>query len=252
MQSRLAEINTRLLPGISLHEPMAGTMKIASDLGFDALVYDYSPVPFDQQGELIIPSAMVCNTPKDWLELWCDEGYYHIDPVQQVALERTSSFIWSYQAEAETVLRQAMGQQHAPVTSYLQQHQLAHGMTVPIHLPGGGFASLTGLRSGSTQAALGDLQHVSGQFTLLAHALQEHLYPQLRKSLRGYPVQLTPRERECLKWAAEGMTAAEIAARLQRSVATINLHLTSAMHKLGAKNRVQAVVRAVHYRLLDN
>jgi LuxR family transcriptional regulator len=48
------------------------------------------------------------------------------------------------------------------------------------------------------------------------------------------------------------MTSGEIAERLQRSQATINLHLTSAMHKLGARNRVQAVVRAVHYRLLGN
>lgn len=252
MQSRLAEVNSRLLLGNTLYERMAGTMEVASGLGFDALVYDYSPVPFDQQGELIIPSAMVCNTPKDWLELWCDEGYYHIDPVQQVALDSISPFIWSYRPEAETVLRQAMGQQHAPVSSYLQHHQMSHGMTVPIHLPGGGFASLTGLRSGSTQVALHDLQQVLRDFTLLSHALQEHLYPPLSKSIRSYPVQLTKRERECLKWAAEGMTSGEIAERLQRSVATINLHLTSAMHKLGAKNRVQAVVRAVHYRLLEN
>ena len=100
--------------------------------------------------------------------------------------------------------------------------------------------------------ALHDLQQVLRDFTLLSHALQEHLYPPLSKSIRSYPVQLTKRERECLKWAAEGMTSGEIAERLQRSVATINLHLTSAMHKLGAKNRVQAVVRAVHYRLLEN
>ncbi|RBL67441.1 LuxR family transcriptional regulator, partial [Pseudomonas sp. MWU13-2625] len=72
------------------------------------------------------------------------------------------------------------------------------------------------------------------------------------KCVRSYPVDLTRRERECLKWAAEGMTSGEIAERLQRSQATINLHLTSAMHKLGARNRVQAVVRAVHYRLLGN
>ncbi|WP_025129150.1 LuxR family transcriptional regulator [Pseudomonas sp. PH1b] len=252
MQSRLADVNAQLILGNTVHERMTGTMALASELGFDALVYDYSPVPFDHEGELIIPSAMVCNTPRDWLELWCDEGYYHIDPVQQVALDSTSPFIWSYKPKAPTVLRQVMGQQHDPVSSYLQHHQMAHGMTVPIHLPRGGFASLTGLRSGSTRVALGDLQQALSHFTLLSHALQEHLYPQLSKSLRGYPVHLTRRERECLKWAAEGMTSAHIAERLQRSVATINLHLTSAMHKLGAKNRVQAVVRAVHYRLLDN
>ncbi|MCF5171748.1 LuxR family transcriptional regulator, partial [Pseudomonas canadensis] len=35
-------------------------------------------------------------------------------------------------------------------------------------------------------------------------------------------------------------------------LAVVTLHLASAMHKLGAKNRVQAVVRATHYRLLED
>ena len=70
--------------------------------------------------------------------------------------------------------------------------------------------------------------------------------------MRAYPhIRLTKRERECLKWAAEGLTAAEIATQLSRSLAVVTLHLASAMHKLGAKNRVQAVVRATHYRLLE-
>ena len=55
-----------------------------------------------------------------------------------------------------------------------------------------------------------------------------------------------------LALSAEGLTAREIAQHLNRSVATVTLHLNSAMQKLGAKNRVQAVVRAVHYRLLDS
>ena len=59
-------------------------------------------------------------------------------------------------------------------------------------------------------------------------------------------------QRECLKWAADGLTAAEIATQLSRSLAVVTLHLASAMHKLGAKNRVQAVVRATHYRLLED
>jgi len=48
------------------------------------------------------------------------------------------------------------------------------------------------------------------------------------------------------------LTAAEIATQLSRSLAVVTLHLASAMHKLGAKNRVQAVVRATHYRLLED
>ena len=64
-------------------------------------------------------------------------------------------------------------------------------------------------------------------------------------------VRLSPRERECLKLCAQGLTAKQIAYRLDRSPATVMLHLKSATRKLGARNRVQAVARAAHYRLLD-
>jgi LuxR family transcriptional regulator len=47
------------------------------------------------------------------------------------------------------------------------------------------------------------------------------------------------------------MTAKQIAYKLDRSPATVMLHLKSATRKLGARNRVQAVARAAHYRLLD-
>ena len=90
-------------------------------------------------------------------------------------------------------------------------------------------------------------------FGLISHALQEAAYPLFSNELRTYPhIRLTKRERECLKWAADGLTAAEIATQLSRSLAVVTLHLASAMHKLGAKNRVQAVVRATHYRLLED
>jgi LuxR family transcriptional regulator len=64
-------------------------------------------------------------------------------------------------------------------------------------------------------------------------------------------VRLSPRERECLQLCARGMTAKQIAFKLDRSPATVMLHLKSATRKLGARNRVQAVARAAHYRLLD-
>ncbi|MDP0971089.1 LuxR C-terminal-related transcriptional regulator, partial [Klebsiella pneumoniae] len=73
-------------------------------------------------------------------------------------------------------------------------------------------------------------------FSLISHALQEAAYPLFSKELRTYPhIHLTKRERECLKWAADGLTAAEIASQLSRSLAVVTLHLASAMHKMGAR-----------------
>jgi DNA-binding NarL/FixJ family response regulator len=55
---------------------------------------------------------------------------------------------------------------------------------------------------------------------------------------------LTVREREVLELVADGLTNAEIAARLQLSPNTVKEHASSMFRKLGARNRADAVQRA--------
>lgn len=52
---------------------------------------------------------------------------------------------------------------------------------------------------------------------------------------------LTPREREVLATALPGLSYAEIAARLSLSEGTVRNHLSTAIQKLGARNRMEAV-----------
>jgi DNA-binding NarL/FixJ family response regulator len=56
--------------------------------------------------------------------------------------------------------------------------------------------------------------------------------------------ELTPREREIVAVAAEGLSNEEIADRLFISPTTAKTHISRAMHKLGARDRVQLVVAA--------
>jgi PAS domain S-box-containing protein len=64
----------------------------------------------------------------------------------------------------------------------------------------------------------------------------------IRERLRSA---ISPREREVLDLVAQGLTNDEIAVRLQLSPTTIRTHIQHAVKRLGAHNRVHAVVLAL-------
>lgn len=53
---------------------------------------------------------------------------------------------------------------------------------------------------------------------------------------------LTAKETECLRWCKEGKTNWEIGEILSISEKTVEFHLGNSMRKLGANNRITAVV----------
>lgn len=73
-------------------------------------------------------------------------------------------------------------------------------------------------------------------------------FRQFRKE--GPRERLSARELECLRWSAAGKSSEEIAVILNISGHTVVSYLKSAMRKLDAVNRMQAVARACRYRLL--
>lgn len=56
---------------------------------------------------------------------------------------------------------------------------------------------------------------------------------------------LTRQELECLRWCKEGKTNWEIGEILAISEKTAEFHLSNAMRKLGAGNRITAVVMGI-------
>jgi DNA-binding CsgD family transcriptional regulator len=56
---------------------------------------------------------------------------------------------------------------------------------------------------------------------------------------------LTPQELECLRWCKEGKTNWEIGEILAISEKTTEFHLGNAMRKLGANNRITAVIMSI-------
>ena len=61
---------------------------------------------------------------------------------------------------------------------------------------------------------------------------------------------LSPRERSCLQWVAEGKTSWETARILGLTERTVNFHIHNACRKLGVHNRQAAITIAMREGLL--
>lgn len=254
MLDDIGEIRQRFAAEATLEGRIDQVFEAMKRLGFDALIYDYTPVPYDLAGDLMIPSLLkLRNISNDMHEYWCERGYFRIDPVQQLALRTTTPFFWNYDRNAGTLINRFMNEETAPVAHYLRERDMSCGVTVPVHMPRGDYATVTGLRLGDKRDFERDASHSLADFGLLAHVFHETAYPVFDRDARASTnMRLTERERECLRYSAEGLSAKEISRIIDRSVPTVVMHLNAAAKKLGAKNRTQAVVRATHYRLLED
>jgi DNA-binding CsgD family transcriptional regulator len=67
----------------------------------------------------------------------------------------------------------------------------------------------------------------------------------LMRAVTGPAVPLTPREREVLDLLVQGLTDQQVADALAISVRTVEKHVSGVLHKLDARNRTEAVARAL-------
>lgn len=87
--------------------------------------------------------------------------------------------------------------------------------------------------------------------SLISPQLLARLLPRLRRHENNGPgQQLTEREREVLGYLAEGLSNAEIAARMVVSVHTVRNHVANLSAKLGAHSKLEALATAVRLGLV--
>jgi LuxR family transcriptional regulator, quorum-sensing system regulator SolR len=77
-----------------------------------------------------------------------------------------------------------------------------------------------------------------------------NIWPRIKSSMADTLCPLSPREKECLAVAFDGLTAAETGKRLDCSERTVNYYLANAMRKLHVDNKLAAVERAIWYGVI--
>ncbi|PRG11394.1 autoinducer binding domain-containing protein [Burkholderia ambifaria] len=181
------------------------------------------------------PTFRTRNTyPESWQQRYLEGNYFARDPVVRYGLIYTSPLVWPVDACADESFWEEA-----------KAHGVAHGWSQPIRDKHGRIAMWSVARSADP---ISDLELAATESRLIylahaAHAVNSRLVDAPAAAMQMGP--FTTREKEVLKWAADGKTALEIASILSISERTITFHMQNIMEKLNSVNKTQAIVKAV-------
>jgi DNA-binding CsgD family transcriptional regulator len=182
--------------------------------------------------------TLVSNYPLTWTDHYLHQHYQRVDPVIIEALATPEPFEWG----GEFGLGRISKPQRALLDEAVQ-FGIRCGFTVPIHDPRGPVAAVTFAadeRRPKFERSIKEYRHV---LQLMAMHFHAHACRRLAGDRAIDGVALSPREFECLEWAAHGKSAWDIGQILGISRRTAAFHLDNAKAKLGVHSICQAVAR---------
>ncbi len=217
--SALAEATVEVSKPLGLYTLMCGALKI--------------------HGDKVDGRFYFGNWSTEWTQTYM-ESVFANDPIVSEARRRIAPFTWD-----ELLADDDFGQIWRDlIEKGRQAGGWTGGFAVPIHGPGSyvGLMSFAGIPLELTaprRAILLALAHA-------AHQRGREIYaPE-----KGAPPKLTSRERQVMRWIANGKTDQEIAGILAISATTVHSYAEQAKRKLGARSRSQAVNEMALYSLL--
>lgn len=214
----------------------AQVVTLAKTMGFEFCAYGIRmPVPVSRPR-----IAMFNNYSDQWRQCYQARGYLRIDPTVRHALQSTLPVVWSNHLfdSARELWEDAHG--HGLRVGWAQASRDVHGAV--------GLLTLARGTEPLSASELSTNQAWMSWLTQYTHAaMSRFLTPQLAPETC---VSITPREKEVLRWTAEGKTAYEISRILSISERTVNFHINNVVAKLGTTNKTQATVKAAALGLL--
>lgn len=204
------------------------------ELGFEYCCYG-AGLPQPEQ----LPKASIYqNYPKGWIEHYAREQFIEIDPTVANGQRSNQLQIWGDPLfnSSKTLWHDA------------QDHGLRVGVAQSAWAAGGVYGLLS---LGRPSDALTDLEIEATvyQIAWVSQALHIAMVENGRIVPSSRP-NLTRREYEILCWLAQGHTAESIGEKLSISTRTTKFHIGNILRKLGAANKVQAIVTGISTGLI--
>jgi len=187
-------------------------------------------------------AVVVHNYPREWERTYAERNLHEYDPVFLHAEKEVLPFHWD-----APDFRAGLTASQKKIILEAESVGIAHGYTVPIHLPRAAGAlhascSLVPETRAIDIRAYGAVQLMS-TYLYASVGYQKDMRAARTASLESAPV-LSARERQCLELAAYGKSDWEISQLLGISEHTVHKHVEAAKRRLGVSTRVQAIVWA--------
>jgi DNA-binding CsgD family transcriptional regulator len=180
-------------------------------------------------------AIIISNYEQEWTSHYLRQRYECVDPVIVRSALTTQPFPWGCDlghAERSGVQRRLFDE--------AAQFAIRYGCTIPLISGYGCVAALSFAADDPNRVAFLDRSERISEILRVA-AICFHAQVRNRLNAAALLACLTPRERECLHWAAEGKTAWEIGRILGVTRRTAAFHLDNAKVKLGVWTIPQAV-----------
>lgn len=187
----------------------------------------------------------VANYPLEWRERYERKLYIHYDPVVAVGRRSRLPYFWNNSGFISPFRKSEQKVFHEAAA-----YRINTGYSIPI----AGKIGELGLFSVAARSEHCLLEAMNGSAHLiyvLGLQLHDHILSLGAEEQSLSPgIELSARELDCLKWAAEGMTTEQIADRMAISAATVNYHFNKIVPKFEAANRHHAAIKAVRLGLI--
>jgi LuxR family transcriptional regulator, activator of conjugal transfer of Ti plasmids len=203
---------------------------IAAALDLGAFAYLFAGRRSDAEVKLI------SNYPAAWTSHYLARRYEEIDPVIDKAAQSREPFQWG----CEYWYRQP-GAQQIRFLEEAAHFGIRCGFTIPIHDPSSRIAAVTFAADDQHAKFARCVERHQALLQLLAILFHSRARFTLAPERSVTGIVLSPREYECLEWAAKGKSAWEIGCMLNISRRTAAFHLDNAKSKLGVRTISQAV-----------
>lgn len=186
---------------------------------------------------------LVSNYPSAWTKSYLQQRYERFDPVILRALDHPEPFEWGLGVELHT-----LSNQERDLFEEAARFGIRCGFTIPIHDGRGPIAAVTFAADERQPRFDRTISEHGRVLQLMAMYFHAHARQKINSARTIGGVALSPRELECLEWAARGKSAWEIGRILGISRRTAAFHLDNAKAKLGVRSICQAVAHLITSR----